>query len=248
MKNELLRNPKALAVSIGLHVIIIGLIAFEFAFTDKPELVRTGPVEETVQAEVVDIAVLEQREAEKAAEEAAAEAEAQRLAEEQQEQEEARKLAEAKKKAEEEAAKKEEEAKVAEAKQPVVPTPTPTPRPATPKPGAQQAEKPPEAPKVRRGDVVEFGPGVVMPKSKRAPTPKYPEMARRFNKTSATVLVRALIDENGEVIKAELASKPQKFGFDQEAISAVKKSTYEPATKYGVPVKFWHTITVQFKK
>lgn len=188
-----------------------------------------------------------QREAEEAAaaEEAA---EAARVAEEQRAaEEEAQRIADAKKKAEEEAAKKAEEQAKAEAK-PAVPTPKPSVATPTPSPGSAQAQNKPAAPKVRRGDLVEMGPGVVPPRTKREPSPSYPAMARRFNKSNATVLVRALVDENGDVIKVELASEPQKFGFDQEAQSAVKKATYYPATKDGVPVKFWHTITVQFKK
>ena len=187
------------------------------------------------------------------ADEAAA-AEAERLAEEQRkaDEAEAERIAELERqKAEEEAAKQqaEEAAKQAEAK-PAVPTPRPAAPTPTPKPGADtaQAEQEPAAPKVRRGDLVQMGPGVVPPRTKREPSPTYPAMARRFNKSNATVLVRALVDENGDVIKVELASKPQKFGFDQEAMSAVKKATYYPATKDGVPVKFWHTITVQFQK
>ena len=188
----------------------------------------------------------QQREAE-----AAAAAEADRLAEEQRlaDEAEAQRLAEAEKqKAEEEAAKKaEEEAKLAEAT-PAVPTPRPVAPTPTPGAGSQQAEQQPDAPKVRRGDLVQMGAGVVPPRTKREPSPTYPAMARRFNKSNATVLVRALVDENGDVIKVELASQPQKFGFDQEALSAVKKATYYAATKDGVPVKFWHTITVQFQK
>jgi TonB family protein len=187
------------------------------------------------------------QEAEAAAEaeaeqQAALEAEAQRQADE-----EAQRLAEEKKAKEAEA----EKAKAAEATaKPAVPTPRPAVPTPTPKPAAGSAQTKPEpaAPKVRRGDLVEMGPGVIPPRQDRAPNPSYPAMARRFNKSNATVLVRALIDENGEVITVELASEPQKFGFDQEAMSAVKKSTYKPATKDGVPVKFWHTITVQFRK
>jgi len=188
-----------------------------------------------------------QREADEAAAQAAAEQAAEEEAAKRQAEEQAQKLAEAKKakEAEAEQAKAEETpAKPAvPTPRPVVPTPTPTPAAGSP-----QAKADPPASRVRRGDLVEMGPGVIPPRQDRAPNPTYPAMARRFNKSNATVLVRALIDENGEVIKVELASEPQKFGFDQEALSAVKKSTYKPATKDGVPVKFWHTITVQFRK
>ncbi len=120
------------------------------------------------------------------------------------------------------------------------------PEPAKPVPVAPVAAAP-RATTVRRGDLVEAGPGVVAPQLVRRPVPRYPEMARRFNKKSATVLVKVLIDENGRVMKAELAGGETKFGFDTEALAAAKKSTYEPATKDGVPVKFWHTLSIEFR-
>ena len=61
------------------------------------------------------------------------------------------------------------------------------------------------------------------------------------------MLVRVLVDENGKVIKTELAGREQKFGFDTEAKNAAKKSTWKPATKDGVPVKVWHTLSIVFK-
>lgn len=163
-----------------------------------------------------------------------AKAEEDRLLAEQQAEEEAARIAEEarqKKEAEEAAAAAklaEEEAKTAAA--PVV-APPPTPK----------------APAVRRGDLVEMGPGVVVPELLRRPTPRFPEMARRLNKKEARVLVRVLIDETGKVVTAEIAGKKQGFGFDDEALSAARKSVYKPATKNGVPVKFWHTIVMQFK-
>lgn len=131
-----------------------------------------------------------------------------------------------------------EEPKPVEVKpEPVKPAPVPTPV-APPRAATQQ---------VRRGDLVEPGPGVVMPQLVRRPLPRYPDMARRFNKKSATVLVKVLIDENGKVIRADLAGGETKFGFDTEALAAAKKSTYEPATKDGVPVKIWHTLSIEFR-
>jgi TonB family protein len=161
----------------------------------------------------------------KAQEEAAArEAEAARIAEEEAA---ARAAADAKKKAEEEAAE------IAAA----APPPPPPAPPAAPAPVTQ----------VRRGDLVQMGPGVVPPKLERGSTPRFPIMAKRLNKKYAKVLLKVLIDENGEVLKAELAGEEQGFGFDDEALTAARKSLYKPATKDGVPVKFWHTLAVEFR-
>ena len=156
-----------------------------------------------------------------------AEAEAARLAEEQAAEEEAAKAAEAEPEPEPEV-----EEKVAE----VAPPP---PQPVAP--------PPPQRPQVRRGDLVGVtDPGVVKPVATRPITPRYPAMARRFNKKSATVHLRLLIDENGEVLKVEQTGQKQDFGFDAEAIQAAKRSRWKAATKDGVPVKVWHDVAVRF--
>lgn len=157
--------------------------------------------------------------------------------------------------------------------QPPPTLPTPTPEPAEVKPAEPEVkpEPPPEevkvaeptpapvvtplpppiakptASQVRLGDLVEMGPGVVPPQVLRRPAPRYPEMARRFNKKSATVVVKVLVDENGQVSRAELAGPEAKFGFDAEALSSAKKAVYKPATKEGVRVKMWHTLSVEFR-
>ena len=94
---------------------------------------------------------------------------------------------------------------------------------------------------------MKMGPGVKPPKIVRRPTPRFPMMAKRLNKKEAKVLLKVLIDENGKVVKAEVSGEEQGFGFDDEAKSAARKSKYQPATKDGVPVKFWHTLVVEFR-
>jgi TonB family protein len=125
----------------------------------------------------------------------------------------------------------EEEARVAEM--------TPPP-PVAPPP-------PPPKPQVRRGDLVELGPGVVAPELVRRPAPRFPEQARRLARKDAKVLIKVLIDENGRVTKAELVGEKQGYGFDTEALNAARRSVYKPATKDGVPVKIWQTLAVEFR-
>ena len=151
-----------------------------------------------------------------------------RIAQEQEEAAAAAAAAEEKRKQEEEAIKIAEQAAAA-------PPPTePAPQPA---PAAQ----------VRRGDLVKMGQGVVPPKLIRRPAPRFPMMAKRLSKKEAKVLIKVLIDENGKVLKAELAGKEQGFGFDDEALASARKSVYQPAKKDGVPVKFWQTLAVEFR-
>ena len=160
--------------------------------------------------------------------------------------------AEARRLAAEQAAKAEEEAAALAAeeaaKPPPEPTPAPTPEP-TPAPTPAPPPPPPPPPKpaqVRRGDLVEPGPGVVLPTVIRL-SPRYPEMARRLNRRSAVVVVEVLVDENGKPIDARLVGKKVGSGFDTEALQAAKKASFKPATKNGVPVKIWYRFQVNFQ-
>ncbi len=194
---------------------------------------QLGDLQSQLEVAKRDAEARRQREQE-AADLKAQEEEAARLAEEQRLADEAAAAA-----AEAEAAKKKQEeeaaAKLAEAAPP--PPVAPPPPPAAPAAASQ----------VRRGDLVQMGPGVKPPKLVRRPNPRFPMMAKRLNKKEAKVLLKVLIDENGKVMKAEVSGKEAGYGFDDEAMSAARKSTYQPATKDGVPVKYWHTLVVEFR-
>jgi len=100
---------------------------------------------------------------------------------------------------------------------------------------------------VRRGDLVAAGPGVTLPKLLHPLEPRYPLLATRL-KLEGRVLIRALVDENGRVTRAEVVEgDPSKLGFDQAALEAAQKALYQPATKGGVPVKIWVELPVSFK-
>ncbi len=187
-----------------------------------------------------------QRQLELAKREAEARREAEAAAEQQAQEEEAAREAEATRIAEEEAAAAAAEAeaemkKKAEEEAALLAAQAPPPEPPPP-PAATAAPS-----QVRRGDLVPMGPGVTPPKLLRRPTPRFPIMAKRLSKKEAKVVLRVLIDENGKVLKAEIAGKEAGFGFDDEAMSTARKSTYQPATKDGVPIKFWHTLAVEFR-
>ncbi|MCP4658859.1 MAG: TonB family protein [bacterium] len=171
----------------------------------------------------------------------AAELRRQQLEEQQQAREEAEaeaaRLAEQEAAAEESAPEEEETVEVAAQPEPPVEEPVaePTPPPTPPKP------------QVRRGDLVQPGPGVVPPRKKRI-VARYPAMARRIGRKQATVVVvKVLVDENGKASKVELEGKKVGFGFDTEALQAARTGTYEAATKNGVPVKCWLTVKVEFQ-
>ena len=137
------------------------------------------------------------------------------------------------------------------AAQPAVNLPTPAPTPAavpTPAPSrpAEPAPAPRREPQVQVGDLVQAGPGVVRPQIVRLPDPRYPAAARRMNK-SASVDLKVLVDEGGEVVQAERVGPKVGFGFDEAAVDAARRASFRPATKEGVRVKMWTSLRVTFK-
>ncbi len=138
---------------------------------------------------------------------------------------------------------------------PAAPTPAPT---ALATPTARPTEIPAQAtptppptpaatvePLVRVGDLVEPGPGVIAPRLSRQPALRYPPLAQRMRK-EATVIVRVLVDERGQVVKAERVGDEAGFGLDDAAVEFAKSCDYTPATKSGVKVKMWTDLKVAF--
>lgn len=128
------------------------------------------------------------------------------------------------------------------------PATTPTTTPAAPAPPTvtEPAAQPAAPAAVKRGDLVTPGPGVSKPQLVSKLAPRYPEIARRTNR-QATVVVSTLVDENGNVAQARPPAVKAGFGFDEAAVEAVKRATFKPAFKDGVPVKMWMDISVVFR-
>jgi TonB family protein len=125
------------------------------------------------------------------------------------------------------------------------PEPTPTPT-ATPEPSAPAA--PTSAP-LRPGDLVDSSdPALTQPVLIAEGPKRFPPLAQA-RRLGGDVDVRALIDENGSVIDAQVVrASPRGVGFEEEAVRTVKGRRYRPATKGGVPVRVWKTFKVTFPK
>jgi TonB family protein len=122
----------------------------------------------------------------------------------------------------------------------------PTPVPATPPaPAPQRAPEAAVAAAVQRGDLVDMADTDVQ--AVDTPKPSYPPLARQ-QRIGGVVILRALIDENGTVQDVQVLRgvKPD-LGLDAAASGAVKRWRFRPATKGGVPVKLWKTITIPFQ-
>lgn len=73
----------------------------------------------------------------------------------------------------------------------------------------------------------------------------YPEQARREG-IVGKVLVKAFINENGEVTRAEIV-KGLGYGCDEEALWVVKSTRFRPGKKNGKTLKVQLTIPVSFR-
>jgi TonB family protein len=120
----------------------------------------------------------------------------------------------------------------------------PEPAPAFQAP-APQPQVPPQ---IQYGDLVPLGtPGVTAPKLSSRLDPRYPAAAVRMNK-SAEVVIKVLVDERGRVVDAQRSGPKAGLGFDEAALDAARRASFNPATtKDGTRVKMWATLRVTFK-
>lgn len=86
---------------------------------------------------------------------------------------------------------------------------------------------------------------VVLPKAGQAnPAPVYP-VAMRQTRTSGEVNVDCVIDENGRVLVAYVQNATNR-AFVAPTLTAVRKWTFEPGTRDGVPAAMRVILPVEF--
>ncbi|HSF03209.1 MAG TPA: energy transducer TonB, partial [Solirubrobacterales bacterium] len=106
---------------------------------------------------------------------------------------------------------------------------------------------PPERPPVSVGELVTGGPGVTPPVLVSMPKPSYPPIAQRM-RVEGVVTVEVLVDENGAVRDTRLSRRvPKDVGLNEAALAAARQAKFRPATKEGVRVKMWYTLTFPFQ-
>jgi len=74
--------------------------------------------------------------------------------------------------------------------------------------------------------------------------PCYPALAKRLEK-EGTVLLRVTIDEQGRPLEIVVLKKAG-FGFDEEAVKAVKDSSFVPAKRDGKPLACRALLPIRF--
>jgi periplasmic protein TonB len=78
----------------------------------------------------------------------------------------------------------------------------------------------------------------------RKAVPSYPVLAKRMER-EGSVLLRVTIDELGRPVDVEVVHKAG-FGFDEEAVKAVKNSTFVPAKREGRPLTCKALLPIRF--
>jgi eukaryotic-like serine/threonine-protein kinase len=100
-----------------------------------------------------------------------------------------------------------------------------------------------------RGDLIPPGaPGTTPPRLLSRPEPQYPEKARR-RQVEADVLLLALVDENGRVVRTivKRTDDPGNLGFNEAATRAALRSAFNPATRDGLAGKMWTEMPFSFR-
>jgi protein TonB len=124
--------------------------------------------------------------------------------------------------------------------------------PIVPQPQQQQQQTPaivepqPVAAVVHQGDVVDVSDLDTPPHVVRSTAPSYPPMALR-QRAEATILVTALVDENGDVRDVKVLRGDKRFGFEDSAVRAVRSTKFSAPVKDGKRVKAWFAVPIVFK-
>jgi TonB family protein len=131
----------------------------------------------------------------------------------------------------------------------VVSTPTPTPEPEptpTPEPTAVPEPEPTRPPAVTENSFFEPPEVDTLPVVLREEQPVWPRIAFE-SRQRGMVIIQATVGADGRVEDARvLRADHDGFGIPEAAIDAVRKYRFKPATKDGVRVKTYATVTKRY--
>ena len=85
-----------------------------------------------------------------------------------------------------------------------------------------------------------------MPEIIHQEDPVYPEMARK-KEIEGNVIIQALVDKKGEVVKVKIGKSSGHKLLDKAAATAAKDFKYSPALQNKQPVAVWVSYRVSFQ-
>jgi TonB family protein len=136
------------------------------------------------------------------------------------------------------------EARQAEQPAPAV-AETATVAPSEPAPVAATPPAQPVTNSIRVGDLVDAGSLDAVPRPLRPVRASYPAIAAR-QKISATIILTALISEEGEVLDVRVLRGDARFGLNDSAVRAIRATRFSPPMKEGKRVRTWLPQTIEF--
>ena len=115
-------------------------------------------------------------------------------------------------------------------------------------PETKPASQPePSTRQIKEGDLLPLEEVDIQPRPIKIVEPKYPELAKQMG-LEGTVVVNALISENGDVLRAEILRGIKNGApLEQAALAAIRQWKFSPAVKNGVKVKVWKPIETRFR-
>jgi TonB family protein len=135
------------------------------------------------------------------------------------------------------------------AAQPLTQTQAAQQQPVVPQPQTSAVTPPPlQAPvsTIREGDVVDVTDLDKLPEPQSQIRPFFPPLAARQH-AEATIILSALISENGDVTDVKVLRGDARFGFNDAAIRAMRAVRFTPPIKDGKRVKTWRPQSITFK-
>jgi len=127
------------------------------------------------------------------------------------------------------------------------PVQTPVPQPQTSAVQQQPAVPQIATPTVREGELIDVTELDKLPEPLGQIRPAYPPLAAQQH-AEATIILSALISENGDVTDIKILRGDSRFGFNDSAARAMRAVKFTPPMKDGKRVKTWRPQSITFKR
>jgi protein TonB len=128
---------------------------------------------------------------------------------------------------------------------PPEPTAAPTAAPAVAERAAPTAAPPPTRAVLPEGSLIALEEADSPPRIARVVKPAYPPLALRA-RIGGIVVLRVLVSERGAPLQVEVI-RGAAGGLSEAAVEAVKKWSFDPARKGGVPMRTWMVVPIPFE-